>query len=898
MEHNMKKFLLMVVFAICTITSSSFAQLPPLIDRETFFGDPEISGAQISPDGNYITFLKQFNKVRNIWVKERDQEFEDAKPITADTARPVTAYFWSHDSKYILYVQDKGGDENYRVYAVDPSVSGDPVPPARDLTPIENVRAYIYNVPKKTPNEIIIGLNDRNPQLHDVYRLNIDTGERTLIRQNNENVAVWIFDQDVQLRLALRQTTDGGTEILKVNGDSLIQIYYVNNQESASPYYFLPDGNTFYLITNKGEKTDKIQFELFDLKTGKTKLVEKDPLNEVDFGGALISDKTHEILATFYIGEKRRMYPRQKEFTRDWKKLEKLLPAGDISITSMTEDEMTWLVSVSRDVDPGSVYIYDRKENKAELLYKSRPKLPTEYLASMKPIKYKARDGMTIYGYLTLPKGIPPKNLPTVLYVHGGPWARDFWGYNSIAQFLANRGYAVFQANFRGSAGFGKKYLNAGNKQWGTGSMQHDLTDAVKSLIKEGITDPRRVAISGGSYGGYATLAGLTFTPDIYACGFDIVGPSNIVTLLNSIPPYWAPIKKIFDVRVGDQNDPEDRKRLEEQSPLNYATNIKAPLFVVQGANDPRVKKAESDQIVVALRDLGREVEYMCAPDEGHGFAGEMNRLAMFTAMEKFFVKHLKGRVQEDVRQEIQNKLNEITVDINTVTMPKREAPKESTDMLESFDSSKLTVTSSKYVMKIDMRGQKINMDITQKISKTSLDGKDIWRIVDEVSGTMSGTDTLDLDAKTLLPIRRSASQMGGTVHMNFTPKGVEGKIKMGTQEMPIKAEISTPMLLDGSGTSIPLSTIKFEKDYKASFHQFDMMGAKAKRMNLEVADLEKIKINSGEFETFKVDIINAEDNEIVSSYWYDKNNRTLVKSETKIPAMMGGGTIVMELVK
>ncbi|MBU2445004.1 MAG: alpha/beta fold hydrolase [Bacteroidetes bacterium] len=894
----MKNLLIMIVLTICTIVSNSFAQFPPIIDRELFFGDPEISGAQISPDGKYITFIKPFNNIRNIWVKEINQKFDEAKPITADSLRPVTGYFWSRDGKYILFVQDKGGDENYRVYAVDPKASGDPVPSAHDLTPLEKVRAMFIDVPRTTPNEIIVGLNDRNPQLHDVYRINITTGERTLIRKNDDNIVGWMTDLKGELRLGVRLTADGGTEILRIDGDKLTSIYTVNNEESASPIRFTPDGKKFYLMTNKGDKLDKIQLELYDLKSDKTKLLEKDPLNEVDFGGAMFSDKTNEILATFYIGEKRRMYPRQKEFEKDFGRLQKVVPQGDVSVVDMTDDEMTWLVSVSQDINPGLVYIFDRKSGTAELLYKSRPKLPSEHLANMKPVKYKARDGMTIYAYLTLPKGVPAKNLPTVLYIHGGPWARDFWGYNSIAQFLANRGYAVFQPNFRGSTGYGKKYLNAGNKQWGTGAMQHDLTDAVKFLIKEKIADPKRVAISGGSYGGYATLSGLAFTPDLYACGFDIVGPSNIITLLNSIPPYWAPIKKIFDVRVGDQNDPEDAKMLAEQSPLNYASNIKAPLFVVQGANDPRVKKAEADQIVIALRDLGRNVEYMLAPDEGHGFAGQENRLAMYTAMEQFFAKHLSGREQKEVRDAIQKKLDAITIDINSVTMPVREVTDETVKLLTSFDGAKVSASNRNYAMKIEVMGQKLNIDLNQTVSKAALDGKEVWRIIDVATGMMGGSDTLDVDMNTLLPIRRMAAQGLGTVMMNFTKDGVEGMMKSGPQEFPINAKFDSPVLIDGSGTLIALSTLPLKEGYSAAYNTFDMRGGKAKKMIAKVAGTEKVKLEAGEFNTFKVEIISDEDGEIGSTLWYNKDGMYLVKSETKLPAQMGGGTIVMELVK
>jgi dipeptidyl aminopeptidase/acylaminoacyl peptidase len=645
------------------------SQPPPIIDRELFFGDPEISGAEISPDGTQITFIKPFKGVRNIWIKSVGQAFDKARPITADTTRPVRSYFWSRDSKYVLYVQDKGGDENYRIYAVEPLASGDPVPPARDLTPMPQVRAMIFDVPKTTPGEIIVGLNDRRADLHDVYRLNLATAGKTLLWKNDQNVAGWVTDLKGALRVGIRQTPDGGMELLRVEANSLVPFYTVTADESVSPLRFTPDGTKFYLQTNKGSGLDKLELQLCDIKTGEVTLVERDPDNEVDFGDALFSDVTDELLATFYTGDRQRVYPKQKQFGEDWSKMLKALPNGEVSITNMTADENTWLLNVSSDVDPGSRYVYDRKSGKAELLYRSRPDLPSEQLAPMKPVTYKARDGMVIHAYLLTPKGGASTGLPTVIMPHGGPWARDFWGYNSLAQFLANRGYAVFMPNFRGSTGYGKQHLNAGNKQWGTGFMQHDISDGVQYLIDQKVADPKRVGIFGGSYGGYATLAGLAFTPDLYAAGVSYVGPSNIITLLKTIPPYWAPIKRTFAIRVGDIDKPEDVKMLEQQSPLNSAKNIKASLLVIQGANDPRVKKAESDQIVVALRDLGRTVEYMVAPDEGHGFAGRENRLAAFTALEKFFAKQLGGRQQDAVPADIQKRIDALMVDVKGVKL-------------------------------------------------------------------------------------------------------------------------------------------------------------------------------------------------------------------------------------
>ncbi len=372
------------------------AQLPPLIDREIFFGDPEISGAQISPDGKYISFLKPFNGVKNIWIKKFDEPFENAKPVTADKNRPIMDYFWSDDSKYILFVQDNGGDENYRVYRVNPSEEGNPVPFAKDLTPYENVRALILEVPKNNPDIIYIGLNDRDPQLHDVYKINLNDGSREIVWQNEQNIIAWQFDISSNLRLAIRLNQDGGTEILKIQDNQLIPIYSVNNEETVSPLEFTPDGNKFYMITNKGSDVDKAQLVLYDLNTDKVEFIEKDPLDEVDIAGAYFSKVTNELAFTYYIGNKLRIYFRKENFKKDFEKLFKQFGDKQIGILSTTLDENIFLISVSSDVDQGSVYVFNRKTGDLKFLYKSNPKLPSEYLAEMKPVRYKARDGLVI----------------------------------------------------------------------------------------------------------------------------------------------------------------------------------------------------------------------------------------------------------------------------------------------------------------------------------------------------------------------------------------------------------------------------------------------------------------------------------------------------------------------
>ncbi len=665
-------FLILASLIACQTPKPKVPQ-PPIIDRSLLFDNPEIAGGQLSPDGKFISFIKPYKGTLNIWVKKIEADFTAAKPVTADTVRPIRAYFWTRDGKYILYSQDKGGDENFNIYAVNPQeppAAGGDIPVNRDLTNLKGVRVFIYAVPFTDPDAIYIGLNDRDKSWHDLYKMKISTGERTLIRKNSatDRITGWIFDWNDQLRLATRANADGTNDILRVDPKELVKIYTTSVFEEANPIAFNKDNKRVYMITNKGDSTDLSRLILFDPQDLKEEIVESDPLKRVDIGNVNISELNKEIIFTSYEDERNRVYWKDKSFEADYKLIKKELPNSDIYFSSSTTDENCWLLSASADIDPGSTYLWDRLKKKLTFQYRPRPNIPVKDLAEMKAIQYKSSDGLKIPAFLTLPKGIEPRNLPVIVFPHGGPWGRDSWGYNSMAQFLANRGYAVLSPNFRASTGYGKKFLNAGNNQWGD-KMQDDLTWGVKFLIGEGIADPKKIGIMGGSYGGYATLAGVAFTPDVYACGVSIVGPSNLITLLNSIPPYWEAGRKIFHVRMGDPTNPAGKAQLERQSPLNSANKIKAALMVVQGANDPRVNKAESDQIVIALRERGFPVEYIVAPDEGHGFARPVNNMAMFAAAEKFLAKHLGGRYQESLKPEEAKRLREITVDVKTVKL-------------------------------------------------------------------------------------------------------------------------------------------------------------------------------------------------------------------------------------
>ncbi|MGH9906201.1 MAG: S9 family peptidase, partial [Pyrinomonadaceae bacterium] len=663
-------FCLLALLGISAASVSAQSGLPPLIDRELFFGDPEIANAQISPDGKFIAFVKPFKGTRNVWVKKTEAPFDSAKPVTADTTRPIPAYFWSRDGKYILFVQDKAGDENYLVYAVNPADSpaaGQEVPAARNLTDLKGVRAQIVNVPRTEPDAIYVALNDRDKAWHDLYKVKISTGERTLVRQNTERIVAWTFDLKDQLRIATRVADNGDTEVLRVDDKAFTKVYSCNVFENCGPVRYHKDGERVYFITNKGASLDLTQLTLFNPVTGKEEKVESDPMNRVDLGDTAFSEVTDELILTSYEDERNRLYWKDKSFEADYKLIQKKVPGKEIGLGSSTKDERLWLLTAYSDTEPGERYLFDRQTKKLTLQYRVREKLNRDYLAPMKAVRFKSSDGLEIPAFLTLPKGVPAKNLPVVMHPHGGPWARDTWGYDTFAQFFANRGYAVLQPNFRGSTGYGKKFIDAGNKQWGD-KMQDDITWGVKYLVAEGIADPKRVGIMGGSYGGYATLAGVTFTPDLYAAAVDYVGPSSLLTLLENIPPYWEAARQLFYQRMGDPTTPEGKAQLERQSPINHATKIKTPLLVVQGANDPRVTKRESDQIVIALRDRGFPVEYINAPDEGHGFARPINNMAMIASAEKFLAKFLNGRFQEDTKPEVATRLKEITVDVKTVT--------------------------------------------------------------------------------------------------------------------------------------------------------------------------------------------------------------------------------------
>ncbi|NBB91989.1 MAG: alpha/beta fold hydrolase [Gammaproteobacteria bacterium] len=879
-------------------------ELPPLLDRQLFFDDPEISGAQISPDGEFVTFMRPYEGVRNIWIKGIDEAFENARPLTDDD-RPVPGYFWSRDGEYVLYVQDRGGDENYHVWAVDADAEpagGEGVPPARNLTDIDGVRAQIYAVPKATPGEIIVGLNDRDPALHDVYRVDIESGERELVIENDQNIAGWVVGLEGEVRLAVRQTEDGGTETLRVSdGEVGETLYSCSWRESCGPNRFHADNERVWFQSNKGEDNDLTGLYLMDVETGELEFVERDPEEQVDFGGAIYSNESDEMLATVYEGDRTRIYPKDEAFEQALDFLREQLPEGEISFRPQTANDELVLVGLSRDVDPGTTYLFNWEDMEVSELYRSRPDLPVEHMANMAAIRYEARDGLEIPAYLTTPKGVEDEGLALVALIHGGPWARDTWGYDGLAQFLANRGYAVLQPNFRGSTGYGKAFLNAGNNEWGD-AMQDDITDGVNHLVEQGMVDPERVCIMGGSYGGYATLAGMTFTPELYACGVDIVGPSNLITLLNSIPAYWGPIRRIFLQRMGDPSTEEGRQQLERQSPINHVDKIARPLLVIQGANDPRVKQAESDQIVVAMREAGLPVEYIVAPDEGHGFRGRENRLAMFARTEEFLATHLGGRHQEDMEEAVAERLAAITVDIDSVELPELadELNAARTLPLPTADPNAVAMGQFAFRTQLNLQGNELVMESERSVAREQLDEREVIVIESDSSSPMGqASDRIVVEADTLRPISRNLSQGPATIEVEYGSRAVTGKISAG-QDVPIDIELDAPVYGGDAALEAVVLGLPLETGYRTPIRFAEVgMQQRVRYFDIRVAGRETIEVPAGEFEAWRLELEPLDGESGAMTMWVSvETPRKMLRAEGRLPPQAGGAEYVTELTR
>ena len=612
-----------------------------LIPRSVLFGNPERTSPRISPDGTRLAWIAPRDGVLNVWVAPiggaDGVDWAAAQAVTEDTDRGVRVFGWARDGRHVLYLQDVGGDENWRLYDVDLESMA-----RRDLTPFEGIHANIIATSKRRPAEVLVGINADNPQLHDVYRLDLDTG--TLVKEiANPGYAGWVADEDLVVRCAIEPLPDGSFDVLVRDSDpgdwrKLLTIP-AEDATSSDVVSFSGDGGSLLMISAAGSNTGRLT--RVDLSTGAAEVLAEDP--SADVTGAVLHPDTRDPQIVAILKDRMTYVVLDPSVQDDLKAIQALHP-GDPVFAGRDDSDGTWLVGFTNDTGPVPYFMYDRASRTGRFLFEHQPALSGYELAPMEPFSYQARDGLEIHGYVTFPPGLGRSGLPAVLDVHGGPQARDTWGYDAEAQWLANRGYLCIQVNYRGSTGYGKAFVAAGDREWG-GRMHDDLVDAVGYAVAQGWADPSRVAIYGGSYGGYAALVGAAFTPGVFCCAVDIVGPSNLKTLLETIPPYWVPVIAQLYRRVG--NPETDADFLWSRSPLSRARDIRIPLLIAQGANDPRVKQAESEQIVAALQEAGIEYEYMLFPDEGHGFAKPENRIKFYTAAERFLARYLGGRYEE-----------------------------------------------------------------------------------------------------------------------------------------------------------------------------------------------------------------------------------------------------------
>lgn len=630
------------ITSICIVTSCSTnkstvakkevkEKIAPKLPLEDFFKNPEKSSFSISPNGKYFAFKAPFEDRMNVFVQKIGDT--SVQQITKVTDRDITWFFWANDDR-ILYMKDDGGNEDWKIFGVNKDGSN-----FKALTNFDKVRTSIIDNLENIPDTILVGLNKRDPRVEDAYKLNINTGELKLVGANPGNYTGWMTDHEGKLRIAYSSNGVSTTLLYRdTENDEFEKVITTNFKESIYPTFFTFDNKNVYALSNLNR--DKTQIIEYDIKNNKEiKVLFKH--DSVDIAGLYYSKKRQVLTACSYNTWKTHFHFFDNISAKRRETLRSKFPGYDVGIASANKNENKFIIRVYNEKTYGSYYFYDEETGKTEKLTDISPWLNEKDMAQTKPISYQSRDGLTIHGYLTLPKGVKAKNLPVIIHPHGGPSARDNWGFNPTVQFLANRGYAVLQMNFRGSTGYGKEFWTAGFKKWGK-EMQNDITDGVNWLINEKIADKEKVAIFGASYGGYATLAGLCFTPDVYACGVDYVGVSNIFTILENIPPYWEPYREMLYEMIG--NPVTDSTYLQEVSPKFHADKIKAPLFIAQGANDPRVKKIESDQMVEAMKERGVKVQYMVKENEGHGFRNQENKMDFYREMEKFLNTHLVSK--------------------------------------------------------------------------------------------------------------------------------------------------------------------------------------------------------------------------------------------------------------
>jgi len=897
MKELIKAQFLFLLLLVASQNPGLFAQVPPkplvvetvqpsgsLPDRDLFINNPEIRNGQISPDGKMISFLKSYKGVTNIWIRKTDEPISKAHPVTSSEEALDNAY-WTSDSRFILFAHHLSGNPNSNIYAVDllDSSAGD-IPIVRNLTPLDSAGATVIGLSKKNPDIVWIGLNQRDPRAYDLYKLEISTGAMSVVRKNNEHWDKLYFDWEEIPRLATRiNSKDGSTEILRLNKDgSSTKIYDCSALEMCKPIYFDSLNQNFFMTSNKGENQDLVKLVSMNPETLRITDLEQDPRGKVDFGGLGIGISSHAILFTSYTEDRPRKYWKDTSYEADYLLIQKKIPGREIDFMSSSDDESRWLVNSWSDDKLPQVYLFDRNSKQLTLQYVPDNSLkPYEAsFSKMQPVIYQSSDEMNITGYLSLPKGLPAKNLPLIVMPHAGPWERDYWGFNRIVQWLTSRGYAVLQMNYRGSAGYGKKFMNASNKQWGQ-LMQDDITWGVNDLIGKGIADRKRVGIIGTHYGGYSVLAGLTFTSDIYAVGIDINGPANLLSLIHSLQEEWNTPYAAFAERVGDTTTTAGKNLLKKRSPLNAVNSIRTPLMIVQAQDDPFTQKPENDRIVVNLRDSSRSVEYISIAGDAFPSDNTLDNLAAFAKMEQFLGKNLHGRYQESMKPSVAARLKDINIDPATVTLgvgmtviSMQELPKFSSDF---------STGNYSYNLLVEVPGRKVPLAMVRSISTDSTD----WIVTDRILGQSGDqSDEAHYQRGNLQLINRKTLQKSTVTEYSFGAR----EVTTTTGDKATTTLIDGAYLHDGAGIDLIIARMSLKEGFMAGFYLVGDDG-KPKLYQLRVTGRDTVNSEP----CFKVELVNAENTAISTKMWISTKQK--MSYRTIVPlASFAGAKMTIEL--
>ncbi len=868
-RRRYRKTLGLLVSGVFCASASLFAQQAPLLDRGQFFEDPVVSDVQISPDGRLFAFRAPFDGQLQLWISRRHLGVDSALRVSDG---PAESFVWSRDSQYLLFMRDGDGDENFHLFAVEADTTGGGV--VRDLTPDAGVRTRIYALPDSEPNVVVAGLNDRDPQAHDVYRINIATGERELVRINEAEVADWVTDLDGVPRVAVRYGPDGGTELLGVRGDTLIPAFGCSPDETCVPLRFHQANRRLYLVTDHGDR-ELTELVLFHPETFEIEPVDRDPEGRVEFGEAIFEPGSEKLVATVYHDDTTRIYAQDSVFAIDLEWLAERQAFGNLTLGSASVNDALWVLEVENDTNPGSFYLYNRWYDTVEPIAEAMPALSSSYLASTSWVTYRTSDGEDISALLTLPRGDSVGGLPAVLLPHDGPWNRDRLAFDPMVQFLANRGYAVLQPNFRGSRGFGKQFRAAGNRAWGTGVMQEDLTDGARFLVDRDIADPTRIGILGYGYGGYAALAGLVFSPDLFAAGAAIGAMADLSAYVSDVGLYDPFAVPLLHHALGNPDLPEDRTRLEALSPLREVSAVARPTLLVHGVNDPRVSVGQTERLVTALWSAGKDSEYLRVSGEGRRFRRASNRMAFAVALEVFFAEHLGGRVQQAMAQDLSGILADMTVDPGE---PLGTAALAQTAPLPTADGSVVEPATLVYRISTSDGGE---TELTRSVLPETLDGREIWRIIDstlvpvlsafefdstqfldesfeyepELSGEMmAAADTVDVDRGSLLPVRRRTGGLS-SMSVDFSADRVTGEVFVADFVDDIDVPLEAPVYSDGLGLDLVIAGLPLTDGYETGLRSFDVQLAQVVPQMLSVTGTDQVDTPAGSFNVFRVTV-------------------------------------------